>query len=387
MVRDNMWRLAEDTISIADLEAVADWLRTNPRLTQGPLVREFEAAWSSWLGRADSVMVTSGTSANFLLTQAALRRVEQSRRIRVGASAVTWATNVTPALVLGAEVILFDIDKRTLGVNSDQVCEAMSRGAIDILFVTHLLGFNALTSDMLNVAEANGVVLLEDCCESHGARFGPAKVGTFGLGGTFSFYFGHHMSTVEGGMISVDDPELADELRLLRAHGLARESSKFAAHAEKWPEIDAKFLFVDAGLNFRSTEINAFLGLRQLARLDGFIEARNRNLVEFLDHAPAWLWRDFELEGVSSFALPLISQSRQRSLKVRAIVDALGIESRPVVAGNLAKQPFMHGRAASAWASLDVADHVDTKGIYVGNGHHVTVEAVDALVDELTRMG
>jgi len=382
-----MWRLAEDTISTKDLEALADWLKTNPRLTQGELVREFEAAWSNWLGRADSVMVTSGTSANFLLTLAALRRVTSKRRPRLGAAAVTWSTNVTPALLLGADIVLFDVDRRTLGVSADQVCEAMAAREIDILFITHLLGFNALTAEIVATAAANDVILIEDCCESHGARFGPAKVGTFGLGGTFSFYFGHHMSTIEGGVISVDDAELADELRLLRAHGLARESSHFAAYAELWPDIDSKFLFVEAGLNFRSTEINAFLGLRQLQKLDGFIDARNRNLSAFLEHAPDWLWRDFKTAGVSSFALPLVAHDHRRIDQMRRLVDKLRIESRPVVAGNLAKQPFMHRSEVSSWSNLEMAAHIDRAGMYVGNGHHVTVEAVDELVDGLTRMG
>lgn len=378
-----VWRLAEDTISAEDLEAVADWLRTNPRLTQGDLVREFEAAWSTWLGREDSVMVTSGTAANFLLTMAALRRVGSKRRPRMGAAAVTWSTNVTPALLLGADVVLFDIDRRTLGMNSEQVCEAMSRKEIDILFITHLLGFNALNSDIVEVAAANNVILLEDCCESHGARFGEAKVGTFGLGGTFSFYFGHHMSTIEGGVISVDDPDLADELRLLRAHGLARESARFASLASASPDIDPKFLFVEAGLNFRSTEINAFLGLRQLKKLDGFIEIRNRNLSVFLTNAPSWLWRDFHTEGVSSYALPLIGVDGASTSHLRVVVDQLGIESRPVVAGNLAKQPFMNRRAVSSWSRLEVADHIDRHGIYVGNGHHVSHPSVEELCRRL----
>ncbi|MEX0698168.1 MAG: DegT/DnrJ/EryC1/StrS family aminotransferase [Acidimicrobiia bacterium] len=378
-----MWRLAEDTISAEDLEALADWLRTNPRLTQGPLVKEFEAAWSAWHGSTESLMVSSGTAANFLLSMAALRRIDSGRKPRMGAAAVTWSTNVTPALLLGADVVLFDIDRRTLGINSEQVCEAMSRNEIDVLFITHLLGFNALTKDMLDTAVANNVILLEDCCESHGARFGDAKIGNFGLGSTFSFYFGHHMSTIEGGVISVDDPDLADELRLLRAHGLARESTRFASYAAASPDVDSKFLFVETGLNFRSTEINAFLGLRQLQKLDGFIEIRNRNLEALLDNAPNFLWRDFDTSGVSSYALPLIAVDRARAIHVREVVDQLGIESRPVVAGNLAKQPFMNRPEVSSYSSLDVADHVDKHGIYVGNGHHVSHASIEEMCRRL----
>lgn len=377
-----MWQLAEDTLAPDDFDALADWLRTYPRVTQGEQVEAFERAWSHWLGVDHSIMVTSGTAANFALLAVVARRMKRSPR--VGVSAVTWSTNVTPSLLLGHELVFFDVDLQSLGVATDQVCTAMEAGDIDILLVTHLLGFNALTREIVETAERNEVVLLEDCCESHGARFADRHVGTIGVGSTFSFYFGHHMSTIEGGMVSTSDDELADELRLMRAHGLARESQRFSSYKAASPETDPGFLFVRSGLNFRATELQAFLGLRQLKSLDGRIDHRNSNLFRFLGRLPTYLLRSYRTEGVSSFALPLIAQNEADAWQVKGIVDALDIERRPLVAGNLLKQPFLANEPVTVYGgATPSADHLHACGLYVGNGHHVTQGMVDILTERL----
>ncbi|HAX82012.1 MAG TPA: CDP-4-keto-6-deoxy-D-glucose-3-dehydrase [Actinobacteria bacterium] len=380
-----MWQLASDTIGEADLGALADFLRTNPKLTQGDVVRQFEQAWSEWLGVKHSVMVSSGTTANFALVATAAARVARPRP-RVGASTVTWSTNISPSILMGHQVTLFDIDRRTLGIDADHAVAAMDAGEIDILFLTHLLGFDGLSDRMLEAAERNRVILLEDCCESHGARHGGARVGTYGLGSTFSFYFGHHMSTIEGGMVSTNDADLADDVRLMRAHGLARESTRFAYWQRLHPDIDDRFLFVSAGLNFRSTELNALLGLRQLEGLDDRIAHRNANMRAFLDHLPAGLWTDFQTEGMSNFALPLIADNAAVCATVKRVLNHLDIESRPVVAGNLLHQPFVKQYGVNSRPeATPVADHVHRHGFYVGNGHHVTIEMIDRAVAYLAR--
>lgn len=381
-----MWRLAEDTLSQDDLDALADWLGTGPRLTQGALVSQFERAWSDWLGVGESVFVSSGTTANFALVHAAARRVGRARP-RVGVAAVTWSTNVSPSLLLGHDVVVFDVDRRTLGVDEGQVLRAIEGDRIDILFVTHLLGFDALTPAILEAVDGSGVVLIEDCCEAHGARHGERKVGTLGLGSTFSFYYGHHMSTIEGGMVSTDDPDLADEIRLMRAHGLARESASFDEHAARHGALDRRFLFLTPGLNFRSTEVNAFLGLRQLRTLDERIERRNANMARFVRQAPSWLWSDFHTAGMSSFALPLVTDDAARRPAVEQVTGRLGVETRPVVAGNLLEQPFVDGYQVEPFEGPpQVAGHIHRAGLYVGNGHHVTEAMVDTLCDELEKI-
>lgn len=381
-----MWRLAEDTLGPEDLQALATWLQGNPQLTQGPLVAKFEAAWSRWNGSVASVMVSSGSTANLALLTALANRLERTPT-RIGAAAVTWPTNVTPGLMLGHELVLLDIDPASLGIDSEHACTAMEAGDIDVLLVTHLLGFNSLTEEMIQVASETGVILLEDCCEAHGARAGETKVGTRGLGSTFSFYFGHHMSTVEGGMVCTDDRDLADRLRMLRNHGLARSSESFGEFAAQNPNIDRRFLFMLSGMNYRSTEINAFLGLRQLNALDERIAKRNANLKHFLADAPDWIWKDYNLDGVSSFALPIVAVDDRGHEVVTAVLQDLDIESRPIVAGNLRLQPFLRdlSQVTAQPKTLPVANHIHNHGTYVGNGHHVTSGMVSTLCKALKK--
>jgi CDP-6-deoxy-D-xylo-4-hexulose-3-dehydrase len=375
-----MWKLADDTITNSEIDSLATWLGGYPRLTQGPLVREFEEQWSGWLGVQESVMVSSGTAANMLLMMAVERRL--GRKPRVGVSAVTWSTNVTPSILLGHEIAVLDINPRTLGIDSAHAIAAIESGVIDVLFVTHLLGFDALTDEVLSAADAHDVMVIEDVCESHGARHGGRKVGTFGLGSSFSFYYGHHMSTIEGGMVSTNDSEFADEMRLLREHGLSRAS----VHPERYElahsDLDPRFLFISPGLNFRSTDLNAFLGISQLTCLDERIAHRNANLERFLELVPDGLRSDYRAAGASSFALPLIAENGTVAAAVRRAIDRLGIESRPIVAGNLLRQPFMEDIWITA-QETPVADHVHDYGLYVGNGHHVGTAMVEQMAESL----
>ncbi|MDT0442710.1 DegT/DnrJ/EryC1/StrS family aminotransferase [Streptomyces johnsoniae] len=372
------WRLADHTISREDLAALADWLGSDPWLAQGKLVADLERRWSERIGVRGSVMVNSGSSANLAALVAAGRA--KPGPLRVGAPAVARATTISPALLLGHEVVLFDVDRTTLGIDSAAACAAMERGEIDVLFVVHLLGLNALTPDLVATAARHGVILLEDCCEAAGTRFADAHVGTAGLAGTFSFYFGQHVATVEGGMVSSDDPEVLDGLRLLRSHGLAGESEHFDRFAADHPDVDPRFLFMVPGLNLRSTDLNALLGLRQLDRLDGAIRRRNANLAHFLRVLPPYLWRDYATEGASSFTLPLIAEDTDGARRARSAAERLGIEARPIVAGNLLAQPFVRtSDRVRAAAPTPVADHVHRHGFYIGNGPHVSAEMLDAL--------
>lgn len=371
-----MWQLAEDTITHAEIDRLASWLGGYPRLTQGPLVAEFESAWSDWLGVQESVMVSSGTTANMAIMMALERRL--GRKPRVGVSAVTWSTNITPSILLGHHITVFDVDPHTLGINSEQALDAINSRSLDALFVTHLLGFDALDDDVIKAADAAGVIILEDVCESHGVRHGSRKAGTIGLASSFSFYFGHHMSTIEGGMVSTNNPEFADDIRLLREHGLSRASLRSSEYERDNPKIDPRFLFVAPGLNFRSSDLNAFLGLTQLESLDERIKTRNNNFIAFHENAPEGLWTDFRTEGMSSFAIPLISTDEDSAQAVERAVGALKVEHRPVVAGNLLIQPFMAGITVNAYPT-PTADHIHRLGRYVGNGHHVNETMIKAL--------
>lgn len=387
-----MWQLAEDTIDQHDLDALADWLKTHPHLTQGPEVRAFEAAWADWCHSPHAVFTSSGTTANLALVALAAERADKPayrERVVFGCAALTWSTNLTPALLLGHDLHLFDVDPRTLGVDKAQVCEAIRQRHIDVLFVTHLLGLSAFGGDdeILNCAAEHGVVVIEDACEAPGATHQGRKLGTLGLGGTYSFYYGHHMSTIEGGMIVTHDERLDDALRLFRAHGLARESRHYDDLASAHPDIHRAFLFIRAGLNLRNSDVGAFLGQRQLGRLDTAIARRNDNLAHFLRHLPEGYWRDFATEGVSSFSLPLIADTPARADATLKVVSRLGIEHRPVVGGDLSQQPFLtpYGDRVSK-SPLDVTRHIHRCGIYVGNHGRLTTDPIDQLCAALAEL-
>jgi len=364
-------------ITAADRAALAEFITKTDRLTMGVLVREFEAAWSRWLGCRYSVMVNSGSSANLLLL-AAMKELHGT--CGVVCQAVTWATNVSPVVQFGYDLHLTDVNLRNLGPDPAQLDAVLAKTGARIVFLTHLLGFPALTSELLEVCGRHGATLLEDCCESHGASFQGARVGTFGSGSTFSFFYGHHMSTIEGGMISTDREDVYHKLLLLRSHGLTRELPV----PQIVPGVDPRFTFLLHGFNVRPTEINAFLGLRQLTRLDQAIEVRNRNLRSWLSTLdPVTFHTDFDLSGISSFSLPLIlSKDCTRPLsEVRQVLDELGVESRPVISGNIARQPFLSEYQGSRL--LPNADWIHERGLYVGNDPSVSEEQVRTVARKL----
>jgi CDP-6-deoxy-D-xylo-4-hexulose-3-dehydrase len=371
------WPLMAEGVSESDRFALADFLRQTDRLTMGRQVRAFEAAWSEWLGCRYSVMVNSGSSANLLLL-AAMKQLRGTSD--VVCQAVTWATNISPVVQCGFDLHLVDINLRNFGPDPNALDILLSGSRAPIVFLTHLLGFPAVTQQLLEICLRHGATILEDCCESHGARFDGRKVGTLGEGSTFSFYYGHHMTTIEGGMICTDREDLYRLLLLLRSHGLSRELPSPPCV----PDVDPRFTFLLHGYNVRPTELNGFLGLRQLPRLDSAIERRNRNLRTWLSSLdPDFFHTGFDTEGVSSFSLPVLLSKKCRAVlgAVRAALDEKGVESRPVISGNVARHPFL--RDYHPHGSLENADYVHDRGLYIGNYPSVTEDQVREIASVL----
>jgi CDP-6-deoxy-D-xylo-4-hexulose-3-dehydrase len=325
-------------------------------------------------------MVNSGSSANLLLL-GALRELHGTAGVIC--QAVTWATNISPVLQYGFDLHLVDVSLRNFGPNPAELDSLLARTGARVVFLTHLLGFPAATREILDICRRHGAILLEDCCESHGASLDGVRVGTFGEGSSFSFYYGHHMTTIEGGMISTHREDLYHRLLLLRSHGLSRELPK----PEPEPGVDPRFTFLLHGYNVRPTELNAFLGLRQLPRLDGSIEIRNRNLRTWIGALdPQVFHTNFDLTGVSSFSLPLLlSASSPRSLAdARQVLDECGVESRPVVSGNIARQPFLRGHPVAA-ADLPNAEFIHQRGMYLGNYPLLSEEQIKTVACALNK--
>jgi CDP-6-deoxy-D-xylo-4-hexulose-3-dehydrase len=363
-----------ENITREDADAVRAFLDGPelPILTQSSQVAAFEREWSQWLGVRHSVLVNSGSSAN-LLTLAALKWAEGPGEIIV--PPLTWVSDIAAVLQNGFEPVFVDIDPRTLGMDNRQVLQKLTRHTRGV-FMTHVLGYNALSQDLVAELAARGVPLIEDVCESHGATLDGRKLGTFGLMSNFSFYFAHHMSTIEGGMISTNSDDYYQRLRMLRSHGMVREATDAdlrESFAELCPDLNPDFIFAWPAYNCRSTEINAVIGRSQLKRLDDNNHVRRRNLELFLSLLdPQRYVTDFACEGSCNYAFTLLLREPDERLRdnVMQVLRRSGVEFRRGMSGggNQLRQPYLKPHVSH----LDLADfphieHVHFYGFYIGN--------------------
>jgi CDP-6-deoxy-D-xylo-4-hexulose-3-dehydrase len=384
------WPLMENNIVAADFAAVIDFLRQEgpPILTQSSQVRMFEEEWSQWLGVKHSVFVNSGSSAN-LLTMAALRETAGSGQIIV--PTLTWVSDIASVLQCGFEPVFVDINPRTLGMDTEQALKKITP-LTQAVFLTHILGYNALDEKFLNELQARKIPLIEDVCESHGATFQGRKLGTFGLMSNFSFYYAHHMSTIEGGMISTDDADLYQILRMLRSHGMVRETQSAElkqSYAAKFADLNPDFIFAFPAYNVRSTEINAVLGRNQLKRLDENNRARTENLKLFLNGLdPRKYQTDFRIDGSSNYAFTLVLKQANPVLRdnVEKTLRENGVEFRRGTSGggNQLRQPYLRKRFGDEeFARYPEVDHVHFYGYYIGNYPTLEKEKIVALTNLL----
>jgi len=368
------WPLMEDNVTGEDLAAVREFLAADdlPILTQSKQVQAFERQWSDWLGVKHSVFVNSGSSAN-LITLAALRW-------RLGPGEIilpplTWVSDVAAVLHNGFKPVFVDIDLATLGLDLNRVLDRIT-DQTRAVFLTHILGYDALTDDFLAAIQDRGVALIEDVCESHGATHGGRKLGSLGLMSNFSFYYAHHMSTIEGGMVCTDDDDYYECLRMLRSHGMVREASNSAIreyYRNTYDDLNPDFIFAQPAYNVRSTEINAVLGQSQLKRLDENNDRRRYNLDLFLDHLnPEKYYIEFRREGSCNYALTLLLREANDILRdnVVTLLRKLGVEFRRGTSGggNQLRQPYLQQHLPH-WDRAEFAnvEHVHFYGFYLGN--------------------
>lgn len=369
------WPLMQSAIGDDEKQALIDFVSSTDRFTNGPKVREFEAAWARWQGCEYALFVSSGSTANMMMLSLL------NPGATVATPACTWATNVSSMYQLGLRPVFYDIDRYTYSPTPESLVD-LSRIQPDAIMVTHLMG---LANDMDAIREALGdAVIIEDCCESHGATFDSRKVGNFGMASSFSFYYGHHMTTIEGGMICTDDEWTYQRLRAIRSHGMTREmDGHFRSDQEAAnPHIDPRFLFVEAGFNARNTEIGAVLGLTQLPKLDDFIRIRRlryRRFLEILGQYP----EHFDIpayEGNSSMTLPIHCRDPELASRLKATLEESGIETRPFLVGNLMVQPFVRSRSGQHMAlDLPITERIHASSLYIGNSQFVTEDDMDYL--------
>lgn len=366
--------LMRNNILREDLDAVIEHLKQDdPILTHGAHVRAFETEWSAWLGVRHSVFVNSGASAN-LLTMAILK-IRHPDGGEVIVPPLAWVSDIASVLQNGFTPVFVDIDPRTLAMDADKILATITERTRAV-FLTHVQGFDGLTDRLVSELQQRHVPLIEDVCESHGATHNGKKLGSFGWISNFSFYYAHHMSTIEGGMVCTNDQEVYQQVRMLRSHGMVREANDHAVQAvyrSANPELNPDFIFAFPAYNMRNTEIGGIMGRSQLKRLDFNVRRRTENLLRFLRQIDSTKYRtDFKLEGSSNYAFNLILTRSDDELveRLMKVMRESGIEFRRGSAGggNQIRQPYLQGIVPKDHhRAFPETEHVHFYGFYIGN--------------------
>jgi CDP-6-deoxy-D-xylo-4-hexulose-3-dehydrase len=341
-------------------------------------------------------MVNSGSSANLLAMFALANPLVPSGdglppRIAPGSEvivpALTWSTTIWPVIQIGAKPVFVDCDPRTLQMDPKAIEAAVTPRTSGIV-VVHVLGGAVNVAEVDALAKRKGLWLFEDTCESLGVRWDGKPVGTFGQLGSYSFYFSHHITTIEGGMVVTQNAKLAELLRAMRSHGWSRSMDDPSAVAAKYPDIDSRFLFVTTGFNLRPVEINAAIGLIQLKKLDGFNESRRRCAAR-LDRELAGLDQSGDLSlirhdprvAAAPFGYSVLCRTSEARNGLVKHLEASGIETRPVICGNLVRQPALAQFEYGVSGTLLGADRVMDCGLYWGSHPDMTDDDVGYIVE------
>lgn len=357
-------------------QALADFIIKTPKLSMDEKCAEFEFEFAKKQCREFGVLFNSGGSANLAILQALKNLGRLNEGDKVGFSALTWSTNTMPIIQMGLIPVPIDCELDTLNVMSVNLLERLSEVKLKALFITNVLGFTGDLDIIKKICDENEIILLEDNCESLGTELANGgKAGNYSLGSSFSFFVAHHMSTIEGGMVCSDDEDFVEMLKIVRANGWDRNLTAF--QQSKWrkrynisSEFVAKYTFYDLGFNFRPTEITGFLGLTQLKYLDSNIKVRESNYhrIEKIisSNADLILLKHDHLKVLSTFAIPVLCKSKELREKYLFQFSGAGIEIRPMIAGNMQKQPF-YSKYVQDKYELPNSDFIHDCGFYCGN--------------------
>ena len=384
--------LMENNIDDGDIKALQSFIKKNNKkiFTQSKKVKEFEEKWSKWLGVKYSVFVNSGSSAN-LLSMNLIRIFYGKGEVIV--PSLTWVSDIASVIQNGLEPKFVDINLNNLSMNDESVLKQINKNT-KAVFITHAQGFNGLTDRLLSILKKKKIPLIEDVCESHGAKFKNKKLGSYGLISNFSFYYAHHMTTIEGGMICTNNKKIYETAKILRSHGMLRESGNKQFEKKiikKNKQLSPKFIFLYPAYNLRNNEMSAVIGLNQLKKLDKNIKLRNKNLIYFLKKLDKQKYFvDFDLKGISNYAFPLIL--RNKNLKYRdkfeKYLTKLKIEFRRGNAGggNQIRQPYLKKYLKKqSLNDFQNVDHVHFYGYYIGNFPTLTIKKIDQIIKILNK--
>ena len=372
--------LAKETINQDDINALIDWLKTNPRLTMSELTKEFEQKWANYIGTKYAVFTNSGSSANLLMINTLIQSGKlKSKKIIV--PAVSWSTTISPIIQFGYEPIMVDADEKTFGIDLDQTEELLKNGDIGGIIFVQVLGVPHYKDRLLELCDQYDVPLLEDSCAALGSSYEDGtKVGQVGDVSTFSFYFGHQFSTIEGGMINTDDEDLYHMLLMLRSHGWGKDLPE-ELYKQKMVEnnIDTfhePFTFLVPGFNLRSTDLQAFIGIRQVEKANWISDNRAKNHIEYGKR----LKENFEFQAWGndkpcSISFGALAKSEEHRKEVVSRLIENEIETRIFSAGNIGLHPFWKERYGKFHGK--VANKIHSRGFFLPNYPELKIEDID----------
>ncbi|PDH20172.1 MAG: DegT/DnrJ/EryC1/StrS aminotransferase family protein [Candidatus Pelagibacter sp. TMED286] len=373
----------------SDMQSVQKLLKAkNIILTQSSKVREFENKWSNWLGTKYSVFVNSGSSANFISLSILKSLNKDKKKNEIIVPTLTWVSDINSVLINGFKPVFVDINLSNLSMNNEEVLKKINKKTLAV-FITHAQGFNGFTDNLLKKLKEKKITLIEDVCESHGAKH-KKKLGTYGLMSNFSFYYAHHMTTIEGGMICTNDKKIYELAKIFRSHGMARESNNKVFEnsiIKKHKDLSPKFIFLYPTFNFRNNEIGATIGINQLKKLSSNNLKRTRNFKYFLSKLDSKkYWKDFLIKGSSNYAFPIILKTK--SLKMRdkfeKYLKKFNIEFRRGNAGggNQLRQPYLKKFLKSKISpqKFENVEHIHFFGYYIGNYPDLRFKKIDQIV-------
>lgn len=374
-------------------DQLLEFIKNANQLSFGKECETFEYNFSKYQNRKNCIFVNSGSSANLALIQALLNMGKICKGDLVGFSAVTWSTNVMPLIQLGLNAVPIDIELDTLNISSRSLCEILKKYKLKMVFLTNLLGFCDDIDKIKSICDKNKIILIEDNCEALGSIYKGKKLGNFGLASTFSFYVGHHMSTIEGGAICTDDVELALQLRIVRAHGWDRNLSenkqmKIKSKYKVNSTFYSRYTFYDLGFNLRPTEINGFIGNIQVKYLSEVLKKRNENFFKlaipiYKQVKKYYPLRYDHLDFLSNFAIPVICKTQK--IRDELVGKCAGkVEIRPIVAGDMVMQPFFAKYMKNFSLPSPNAKLVHEQGLYFGNNPELTDKEKDTILDVFT---
>lgn len=371
-----MIKLVNDTIDKNDIDSLISWLKKYPRLTKGPVTKELESKFAETNNSKYAVFCNSGSSANLLMLQALLECNVVPKNSKVIVPALAWATDYSPVVQLGFEPILCDINLSDLSIDLNHFEKICKEEKPSALILVSVLGLVPNMNEISRICLKYNVALIEDNCESLGSKYNGEFLGNFGLMSSFSTYFGHHISTIEGGFITTNDYEIYKCLLMIRNHGWDRDLDDESQKAlrKKWniDDFESLYTFYLNGFNFRSTDLQAYIGLGQIKKIKDISEKRNKNFFLYYNNIKKNLL-NIEIRDsnfISNFAYPILSKRKEDIVKELAKNN---IETRPLISGSIGNQPFYvkdYGVNMLKNASL-----IDKYGIYIPN--HPGLEEID----------